>query len=147
MLASAPYSLMPSRRSGYSSSSYDWHSLISLWEKRRRAAALQDAAHNTMIPEIREASWSAPPYIGGALQEAEMSARSPHELLCANDNMNRYSSHGFHQPKLQTYQACRLTVFNGSFFWKQICKIKRPPDSSSSGFMLNLIQINSSACG
>jgi hypothetical protein len=31
-----------------------------LWEKRRRAAALQDAMRNTLIPEIREAFWSAP---------------------------------------------------------------------------------------
>jgi hypothetical protein len=31
-----------------------------LREKRRRAAALQDAARGTMIPEVREASWSAP---------------------------------------------------------------------------------------
>ena len=29
-------------------------------EKRRKAAALQDAMRNTMIPEIREASWTAP---------------------------------------------------------------------------------------
>jgi len=29
-------------------------------EKRRRAAALQDAMRGTMIPEKREASWSAP---------------------------------------------------------------------------------------
>jgi len=31
-----------------------------LLAKRRRAAALQDAARGTMIPEIREASWTAP---------------------------------------------------------------------------------------
>jgi hypothetical protein len=31
-----------------------------LWEKRRRAAALQDAVRDMMIPEIREASWTAP---------------------------------------------------------------------------------------
>jgi hypothetical protein len=30
------------------------------WKKRRRAAAVQDAVRDTMIPEIREASWSAP---------------------------------------------------------------------------------------
>jgi len=38
------------------------HSLICLWEKRCRCigAALQDAARDTMIPEIREASWTAP---------------------------------------------------------------------------------------
>src|ERR1035437_7770403 len=44
----------------YSSSNYPWHSLICRWEKRRRAAAVQDAARDKMIPEIREASWSAP---------------------------------------------------------------------------------------
>jgi hypothetical protein len=33
---------------------------ICLRKKRRRAAALQDAARDTMIPEIREASWTAP---------------------------------------------------------------------------------------
>jgi len=34
--------------------------LACLWEKRRRAAAIQDATRNTMIPEIREASWRVP---------------------------------------------------------------------------------------
>ncbi len=37
--------------------------------------------------------------------------------------------------------------FNDSFFWKQVCKVKKPPDSSSGGFVLNLIQISFSACG
>ena len=35
-------------------------SVIRLWEKRWRATALQDAMRDTMILEIREASWSAP---------------------------------------------------------------------------------------
>jgi hypothetical protein len=48
-------------------------------------------ARDTMIPEIREASWTAPaPWRSGALQADELSATFPHELLCANDNMNRY---------------------------------------------------------
>jgi hypothetical protein len=34
--------------------------IFRLLAKRRRAAALQDAARGTMIPEIREASWTAP---------------------------------------------------------------------------------------
>jgi hypothetical protein len=50
----------------------------------------------------------------GALHEDEMSARFPHELLCASDNMNRYSDYF-------TGRDARLTIqWNAPGNWSSI---------------------------
>jgi hypothetical protein len=57
-------------------------------EKRRRAAAVQNLSDTlTFLNNAKRLGLRQP---SGALQEDEMSARFPRELLCANDNMNCY---------------------------------------------------------
>jgi hypothetical protein len=59
------------------------------------ATAVQDAMHDAMIPEVREAFLECASLLAiYRSQEDEMSARFPHELLCANDNMNCYNPGG-----------------------------------------------------
>jgi hypothetical protein len=57
-------------------------------EKRRRAAALQNAVRDTMIIEIRAASWTAPALWRFARKRKIR--RISAELFCTNDNLNCY---------------------------------------------------------